>query len=239
MHSSSSDLVAFLSFVAANGHEEAKSTITGLFDRHGVSAGSDSAAFGKLVREIELDGSNTIATLFRGGDGVSYAEVARDVAEEVGVKSIPDARKDDAVWLEQQALFTALEKHYEGKGEAELDELRQKVAEANVKYAGAAIKGALTAAMWATLVRQIGARAVATIVRRLVLQTGGWFAARQAAATAARAAGMAIPVVNVALTAWLVADIASPALRKTLPTVFDVAMLRMEYGDEFSAQTRS
>ncbi len=238
MHTSSSELAAFLSFVAANANDEAKATVRGIFTRHDIAEGTDSAAFTKLVQEIELDGSNTIATLFRLGDGVSYAEVARDVAEEIGVKSIPADKVDDAAWLEQQALFTALETHYKGAGETELEELRQKVGEHNVHYAASAIKGAVTAAMWATLVKQVGARAVAAVVRRLVLQTGSWFAARQAAATAARAAGMAIPVVNVALTAWLVADIASPAMRKTLPTVFDIAMLRLEYGDDFHAQLR-
>ena len=42
---------------------------------------------------------------------------------------------------------------------------------------------------------------------------------------------LAIPVVNVAMTAGLAVSVAGPAYRKTVPTVLDVALLRLEYGD--------
>jgi uncharacterized protein YaaW (UPF0174 family) len=39
-------------------------------------------------------------------------------------------------------------------------------------------------------------------------------------------------VLNVIMVGWTVVDIAGPAFRKTVPTVIEIALLRLEYGSE-------
>jgi uncharacterized protein YaaW (UPF0174 family) len=42
-------------------------------------------------------------------------------------------------------------------------------------------------------------------------------------------ASYAIPLLNVVMVGWVLSDIAGPAFRKTVPTVVEVALLRMEF----------
>ena len=221
MHESSQRLVWHLTRV---GREDPK-RISGLFKRHDVVQGKGVEA---LVHQIEFDGANSIASLVRGHRGVPYVEIARDVARKLKVQ-IPKDREEDEVFLERQALFSMLTTYFEKGSPADREALLEELRAKNPEIPGRVAQGGLTAAMWTLVVRRIGARAVAQVVRAVVLRSTGWFAARQAAKTAAEIAGLAIPVLDVLLTAWLVADIASPAMRKTIPTVMDIALTRMEF----------
>lgn len=207
--------------------QETRDTVIGIYARHGVAYGETLRSATELAREICLDGSNTLASVLRGWEPVSYLEVVRDVAKELKVPGV-EQHADDVEWLEQQALFKVLADYFDKAPQAERGQFEDVLRRNHVNLGGTAVTGALTTALWASLLRQVGPKVVAQIVRRLVASSAGWFAARQAAKTAARVAGVAIPVVNVAMTAWLVVDVASPAMRKTLPTVMDIALLRME-----------
>ena len=99
-----------------------------LYNRHGVDEDDGVDA---LVDEMCLDGANTIASLFRGWQGVGWAEIVRDVAKTLKVESAED---DDHVTVERKILDHLFRQHYESASEDEQraldDALREAVTNA-------------------------------------------------------------------------------------------------------------
>jgi len=198
-----------------------------LCDRHGVELGD---GVGALVREIGLDGANTIASLLRRRRGVEYAEIARDVASKLKVGVEADA---DEVAVEHRILDAVLGRYVDGaSAEDRATILRElQAAGADVTDAGKVlVHGAWAAGSLAALVNGIGQQAVAAVVKQIVLKTVGREAAKIAGRRAAAIASVAIPLLNVVMVGWTVVDLAGPAFRKTVPTVLEIALLRLEFG---------
>lgn len=199
-----------------------------IFARHGVDAEQGAKA---LVNEIGLDGANTFAALARGWKGVGYEVVVRDVASQLGAKCEDGA---DERTLERAALEQLL-----ARAISEDEDLRSSLQQAIDEQRGGdfdALRAhlavpAATGAGLALLINQVGAQAVAAVVKRVVLVTVGKRAAKEAAKRALAITGFALPLINVGFAAWTAVDLAGPALRKTVPTVLDVALLRLEYPD--------
>jgi len=91
-----------------------KDEIKEIYKRHGIKYNR----VVKLVNEIRLDGSNTIANLFRWGDGVNYDEIVMDVADKVGVEYNSDEIKSESE-LEFLILRHLLKKHFDSLSEEE------------------------------------------------------------------------------------------------------------------------
>lgn len=212
--SSTSRLSALLSKVPAD-------ELTELYERHGVGNVSD------LVSEIRRDGSNSIATwVFRLGEGVNYDEIVMDVASKVGVDYNAEELADERE-LELLILQHLVRKHFDSlspEQRAEFEEHLNKLGEEYTDFwrQFSEVTGAALLAIVQTMGPQFIARLLTPIMARLLVVRG-------LAVVGPRLAGLAIPFVNVALAAWLAVDIAGPAYRKTVPTVFQVALLRLQY----------
>jgi uncharacterized protein YaaW (UPF0174 family) len=219
MDKSTKDLLALLKKCPAD-------RLAPIYARHGIEP---SAGPSGLVEELRLDGSNTIASVFRGWEGVDYAEMVNDVAEKFDVKT----ENLPVETIEREILVTMIRKHYSNASPKEREKLEKILREMGDEYDDLIkilLKGTLSGAALALLIEQIGVRLVAAAVERIVLQIIGRNAAAGAAEYAAALAGFAIPFLNVVLAAWVIIDIAGPAFRKTVPTVIEIALLRMEYG---------
>jgi len=231
MNDASKRLQALLREVASQPGGEAR--LRPLYDRHGIepSEGTDA-----LVEEIQLDGANTFASLFRGWAGVDYDEIVRDVATKVGATLHSDYDESDA---ERAVLDVILDRYLKGSSEAERERIVEALQEAgaDVTDLGRAVRnGAWTAGGIGMMATGAGEKAVAEAVKRIVMITVGRRAAGEAARRAAAFASYAIPILNVVMVGWTIVDLAGPALRKTVPTVIDVAILRMEFGREGTSE---
>lgn len=194
-----------------------------IYDRHGVK---HSEGIEALVDELRLDGSNTIASLFRGLEGVPYLEIVQDVASKMGVE-YTETQKEDTI--EYGVLGKVLEQFLENATPEDRQEIDRILSDVSEEYRDQIWQGLSTGAL-AVIVNTVGKKIVAEVVRKIVF----WIAMRQGAKgvgkRAATIVGLAIPLLNVALVAWTVIDLAGPAYRKTVPTVIEIALLRLEFG---------
>jgi len=209
-------------------HETPPKNATPIYERHGIDPKEGAI---RLVEEICLDGSNSLASIFRGGKGTSYVNVVRDVAEKIGVKK---GNLDGMTVREiEKEIIALLIKNYVGKlSNNELENLRADLMKAkldeklvNDNIINGITKGGAIALLGTVAGREI----VVGIITRVV---AAYVGTRTAATVATRAVGAAIPFLNVALFGWLAWDLSGPAFRKTIPTVIDVAILRLKSSSE-------
>lgn len=198
-----------------------------IFERHGVER---KEGVDVLLEEVRRDGANTIASFFQ-QDLPPYIDIVQDVAKKIGVEE----PKNKLNQLEEQIVFSVMELFLKKEGKDAEQFLEQLIKESedsglsshedlkkilnDMQSAGVAARslGAMV-----LLADGLGAKIVSKSVTRLV-------AANAATAAGVRAASFAIPLLNVALVGWTVWDLAGPAYRKTIPTVLEIALLRMEF----------
>ena len=184
----------------------------------------------RLWKELSYFGSNDLAYLLRGFEGVDYAEIVRDVCEKKKIKDIKQSnrltsvRKNEEALLE--ALFTDIWNHMSEAEKRlllkELDLNEGDFLTGGTLSAGARIAAQLAGAGGFGTYRM--AVIVANTVARALLGRGITFAGN---AAITRALGVALgPIGWIASGAWLVIDLAAPAYRKTVPAVVQVAALR-------------
>jgi uncharacterized protein YaaW (UPF0174 family) len=196
--------------------------------RHKRDQVVDERVVDALIEELRLDGGNTLANLLRGWRGVDYEEIVNDVANALKVTVV-----GDEVETELNIVAKVVQDFYDSGSadekaamDAVVEAERSKAAAAGAKWAA---KSAGAKIAVAVVVRQAGATVVKQIVTRLMALQAGRFAVWRAGQGAATLVAAAIPFVNIAMGAWMVIDIASPAMRKTVPSVIQIALLRMEY----------
>lgn len=223
MYRSDYELVLLLQQVQAVEPER----LTPIFERHGVAA---TAGIESLVAEIRRDGSNTISTLFRGGDGVHYAEIVADVARASGCTVREGASVQELESLLVEKVMSDYYRDCKPEERASIQEFLmlhgEKAAKKSAMDAG--VKGATNAALLLAL-RYAGVIAIRQVVQRIVAWQLTRVAAYFAAKRAANLALAAVPVVGWAMAAWAVNDLFDAAMRKTVPTVIEVAFLRWEF----------
>jgi uncharacterized protein YaaW (UPF0174 family) len=183
-----------------------------------------------LWKELSYFGSNDLAYVLRGFEGVDYAEIVRDVCEKKKIKDIKQSNRLTSVRKNEEALLEALftdiwnhmseaEKHLLLK---ELDLNEMDFLTGGTLSAGARLAAHLAGAGGFGTYRM--AVIVANTVARALLGRGITFAGN---AAITRALGVALgPIGWIASGAWLVLDLAAPAYRKTVPAVVQVAALR-------------
>lgn len=201
-----------------------------LFERHGVTAGSPAKEIAELIDMIRKDGSNSIVTYMgRLGEGVNYDEIVRDVADKVGVKCDPKKIKNEAD-LEMMIIQRIVEEVVAKLTPEERQEIEDNLRKLGDKHQQA-WKHFLEAggAGVLTVLRVFGPRILFQVLKTFLTTFMGW---RMAGYLAWRAVGLAIPFLNLVLWGWLVIDVAGPAYRKTVPTVFQIGLMRLEYGEE-------
>lgn len=216
MHASNCDLIALLDAVPAT-------DLTELYARHDVEPHKGATA---LVKALCKDGGSTVANLCRRG-GVSYLEVVRDVAEQLGVKGASASR--DVAELEQRALDAAWQRFQAKATDKELQEIAELAAHARHRYASRAAAKAVTVAALRTaaihvLIKLYGRRLVWMILWRVVLPRLGLMAALR---TVPWLAGGALGPIGWAVAgAGVLYELDKPAMRKTLESVLQIANLR-------------
>jgi len=179
----------------------------------------------EIAHHLRKMGSNDIATMFRGGDGVPYAEVVVDVGEKLKVKAVSAnksvAENEEAILMK---LFEdALAKMSDEEKRALFQSMGIKEYDIPLAATGTFIVQQLLRHYGGFAVYRVSL-IVANMVSRALLGSGLSFAAN---ATLTRTIGTMLgPIGWIATGLWLAVDIAGPAFRKTVPAVIHIAMLR-------------
>jgi len=177
----------------------------------------------KIADYLRKQGSNDIATMFRGGTGVQYPEVVIDVGKKLKAK-VSDTKSVEK--NEEAILFKVFEDALDQMSDSEKRMLFQSMGIREHDYpTGAA------AAIVTQLVTRFGgfavyksALVVANMVARALLGQGLSFATN---AALTRTIGAFLgPIGWIASGLWLAIDLAGPAYRKTVPAIIHVATLR-------------
>ena len=189
----------------------------------------------EIMGEIQCFGSNTFATMFRGGKGVLYKEILCDVCDKVKV----NYNKNSSVERIEGELFAKiLEKAIEQMDSKELEQIAKEINKsANISSAMgfgkqaalAAMQGAIKAGGFASY--QL-ALIVANAVAKQVIGRGLTFAAN---AGLTRALSIfAGPIGWIVTGLWTGVDLAGPAYRITMPAVIEVAYLRLRQRNTYN-----
>jgi uncharacterized protein YaaW (UPF0174 family) len=175
-----------------------------------------------IAAELQCFGGNSLATMLRGGKGVTYRELLLDVCDKMKVNY---NRKSSTDVIESNLLMKMLT---DSIADMSPEQVRELVNELDIKTTGFS-KQAVIAAL------QMGARLsgfmvykmaviVANAVARAILGRGLSFVA---GATLTRSVSIVTGPIGWAVTAaWTMIDIAGPAYRVTIPCVVQIACLR-------------
>jgi len=196
-----------------------------LYERHGIPSADGPE---KLGDEIRLDGSNSIASLFR-GKGVDYLEMVRNVADTMDV---PYTEEQDEESIERDILGKTIQQYLENASKVERKEIEKILESAGKGYNNISKDNlliSLSGGALALLIGQIGAKAVSKIVQRIVTRLIGLQVGKETGKRAMQAIGFAIPLLNATMIAWTAIEMAGPAYRKTVPSVIEIAMIRLEF----------
>ncbi|RTP86029.1 DUF3944 domain-containing protein [Enterobacter asburiae] len=179
----------------------------------------------EIAAEIQTFGASSIASMFRGGKGVLYREVLCDVCDQTGVKY----KKEEATeTIELSLLMKMLEKSLSEMSPAELrefaDSMGTELTAPTVPLILMAIQTAVRSSGFAAYrlsVVMLSTLAKVVLGRTLPIVTY---------LTLTRSISVLAGPVGIALsTGWLIADMAGPARRVTVPTCLLVACLRQQY----------
>jgi len=181
----------------------------------------------ELWEELSYCGSNDFAYALRGFEGVDYPEIVQDVCKQQKVAGIDHGDTDAAVLHNEKALLShMLSEAWKVMSEEERRELLRgmDIDESEFKSKGVkALLGILGVRSRGFLTYRV-AVTVANAVSRALLGRG---LALGANAALTRGLGVALGPVGIAVSgAFALNDFASPATRKTLPAVLQVALLR-------------
>lgn len=187
----------------------------------------------EIADHLRHMGSNDIARLFRGGNGVAYEEVVCDVGEKLKAKGV--SRSNTISRNEELIIEKVFADTLDSMSEEEKRVLfrSMNLDVKDVPFASSA------AVLMPILLRQFGGFATyrfAVIIANLVsraLLGGGLSIATNAVIT--RTVGTLLgPIGWIATGAWLAIDLAGPAFRKTVPAVLYVAALRLTLANRLS-----
>lgn len=177
-----------------------------------------------IAAEIQRYGGNSFSNAFRGGKGVLYIEVLRDVADQLKVNYNSSS---DAATIEGQIQVKVLSQAYEKMSEDERRALLKELGVGSVSIPAAlpvaAIQGAIRLGGFAAYRMAL---IVANAIARAILGRGLSFGVN---ATLTRTIGVFAGPIGWAITAaWTLVDLAGPAYRVTIPCVLQVAYMRQK-----------
>jgi uncharacterized protein YaaW (UPF0174 family) len=183
-----------------------------------------------IAAEIQCFGANSLATIFRGGEGVLYKEVLTDVCDKMKVNYNKDASVEI---IEMNLLMKMLTEAMKGLS---ADELKKIVEDLNLNTTNFTAQAVTVALQGAIRFSGFAAYQVALIVANAVAKAllgSGLKLATNAALT--RAMSVFAGPIGWSITGlWTFVDIAGPAYRVTIPAVIQVAFLRakIKYGGQ-------
>lgn len=177
----------------------------------------------EIGAEIQCFGANSIATMFRGGEGVLYREILYDVCDKFKVKykkNSDTSTIESALFL--KVLLSTIEK-------LSVEKRREFVGNLGVVDLSDLSPQALTIA-FQTIFKMGGFKSykisliIVNMVWKKIFGKGLTFAGNS---TFVKTLSVLTGPVGWTISGvWTVIDIASPAMRVTIPAVFEVALLR-------------
>lgn len=187
---------------------------------------------GAIANELLCDGTNSIVMAWNSGQPDSYDDVLWRVCK---CMKADVSREDSVVAKEHGLLLKLCSDAISQMSEEELREIADKagISEKSLN------KQMITAAIMFAIRKnpRIFAKVVIFIARRILLFIAGRGAAKAGVGVVERVLGVVTgPVGWVALTAWTMWDLATPAMRVCIPAVVQVAIMRMESTPRLSAR---
>ena len=179
----------------------------------------------EIAAEIQTFGASSIASVFRGGKGVLYREVLCDVCDHTGVKY---KKEETTETIELSLLMKMLEKSLSEMSPAGLrefaDSMGTELTTPTVPLILMAIQTAVRSSGFAAY------RLSVVILSTLAKVVLGRTLPIVAYLTLTRSISVLAGPVGIALsTGWLIADMAGPARRVTVPACLLVACLRQQH----------
>lgn len=176
-----------------------------------------------ICAELQTYGANSLVSAVRGNKGVFYREILLDVCRKLKVNFNP---KSDIETLEINLLMTVMEKSLDKLTPEQLStishDLQLNLSNPTPQLVLIALQAAVRTSGFAAL--EIATVAAMSIIELLggVATWGTLFAAHRALSFLAGPIGLTLS------SAWLIADIAGPAYRVTMPACIIVAYLRQK-----------
>ncbi|MEM7978470.1 DUF3944 domain-containing protein [Morganella morganii] len=176
-----------------------------------------------ICAELQAFGANSLVTLLRGNKGVLYREILHDVCDKLKVNYNKESPVETT---ELNLLMKVLEKSLREMSQDELvrfaDGLKLNLSAPTPQLILLAVQAAVTSS-------GVAALQFATIAAVGVIEAMGGIATWGTLFAANRALGVLAGPVGIALSStWLIADIAGPAYRVTVPACIIVAYLRQK-----------
>lgn len=177
-----------------------------------------------IAAELQCFGANTFATLFRGGKGVLYKELLMDVCNKLKVNYNKNSSTEI---IEMNLIMKILTDSIENMDSQQIKDIIKELKLKTTNYSKEALLAALQFAI------KIGgfqsyeiAVIVANAIAKQLLKRGLSFTAN---ATLTRAISIfAGPIGWIITGAWTLIDIGGPAYRVTIPSVVQVAYMRLK-----------
>lgn len=177
-----------------------------------------------IVNELSRFGGNSLANLFRGGAGIPYEEIVRDVATHLKTQHTKSCKCEDIeISIISKVLQQSLEKMNEEQRESLFNSLGK-----DYEYAPdySAKTGVLSTLMSSGVAAFTATTIVANASVHAILGRG---LVMGASGGAVRGIGLFAGPVGWAITAiWTAFDLASPAYRVTVPCVIQIAYMRQK-----------
>lgn len=188
----------------------------------------------EIAAEIQLFGSNSLISPFRGGKGVLYREVLTDVCDKMKVNY---NSKSTTEVIERNFLQKIIETTLEQMSDDEKLKIAKEIGLSNIDRLNSLSGQALTSA-FISVFNSGGFKSyqltlqLANIIWKFLFGKGLSFVAN---ATLAKVMSILTgPVGWTATALWTLSDIAGPAFRVTVPAVMQVALLRAKYSESSS-----
>ena len=228
------DLFTLLVYDPKDGEKRFSSTLT-LSDEYKKYGTDYSKYWRRIAEELQLYGGNTFANIFRGSTGVLYREILEDVAKELKVTY---AKSSSTQEIEDAVIEKILSDVFSKMSEEEIKEFFSEISEDddvlkrtissydtnNVpwrKISMSLVRQILKAGGFATY--KLSLIAVNFICKKLFGK--GLSLAMNRGLTKMIGNLLSGPIALI-LNAWIIADIAGPATRVTVPAVMLIATLR-------------
>lgn len=189
----------------------------------------------RIAEELQLYGGNTIANMFRASSGVLYREILEDVAKEFKVKVASYESTEDiedniilSVFMNLDAKTRKeildssdedLAREFKEFGETKINSLGGVMGNVGIQAFRVILKKGGFASYKLTVIainmvwRKLFGKGLTLATNRILTKTLSYL--------------LAAPIAW-ALNAWLIADIASPAKRVTVPAVLLISLFRKE-----------
>ncbi|EIW9274850.1 DUF3944 domain-containing protein [Klebsiella variicola] len=176
-----------------------------------------------IAAEFQRYGANTLVSLIRLGQGVTYREILGDVCDKLNVNY---NLKSTTETIELCLLMKVLEKSLDQMTSEELATFSRTM---QLDLTNPTPQLILMAVQAAIRTSSLAALELATVLSASVITSLGGIATWGTVVVASRALSVIAGPVAIALSsAWMISDIAGPAYRVTIPACIIVAWLRQQ-----------